>query len=214
VLRHRRGDMSLDPSLLARALAGPAGPLQLADGAAAQGLRPAAVLCGIIPRSAGAQVQLIRRAGALRQHAGQIAFPGGKIDADDPSPLHAALREAREEVGLDPAQARVLGGLPPYATRTGFAIHPFVAVLPAEFVARPCPHEVAEAFEAPLDWLTDPARCRRLSRDVGGVARGYWAIEWGDRFIWGATAAILRSLSLRLQAARAAQEQGAAPETA
>jgi 8-oxo-dGTP pyrophosphatase MutT (NUDIX family) len=206
--------MNPDLGLAARALADPPGPLQLADGARDEGLRPAAVLCGLIPRAGGLQVQLIQRPGTMRQHASQIAFPGGKIDPTDDSPLHAALREAQEEVGLDPAQARILGALPLYATRTGFVIHPFVAALPADFVPRPCPHEVAEAFEAPFAWLTDPARCRRMTRDVGGIARGYWAIEWNDRFIWGATAAILRSLSLRMQAARPAQPQGAAAEPA
>lgn len=196
--------MSAGFAAVARALAGPPGPLHLADGAQAHGLRPAAVLCGLIPRPHGAQIQLIQRPGTMREHAGQIAFPGGKIDPTDASPMHAALREAHEEIGLDPASARMLGALQPYATRTGFAIHPFVAALPADFTPRPCPHEVAEAFEAPFDWLTDPTRCRRLTRDVGGLTRGYWAIQWGDRFIWGATAGILRSLSLRLDAARAA----------
>jgi 8-oxo-dGTP pyrophosphatase MutT (NUDIX family) len=185
--------------------AGPRGDGDLNPGAwpTPERLRPAAVLCPVARRPEGLTVVLTMRPATMRAHAGQIAFPGGKIDPGDASPLAAALREAREEIGLTEDEAEVLGPLDRYETRTGFAITPFVALLRPGFRAIPHPTEVAAVFEAPLDWLTDPARLRRMSREVGGVERRFWAVTWGEWFVWGATAGMLKGLADRLEAAAA-----------
>lgn len=167
-------------------------------------LRPAAVLCAVVPRDDGLRVVLTQRPETMRQHAGQIAFPGGKIDPTDASPLAAALREAREEVGLTADLVDVLGPIDPYETGTGFAITPFVALVAPRFRPLRCEREVAAVFEAPLDHLMDPARHERHSRRVGDIERHFWAMPWQGWFIWGATAGILRGLSERLAAVREA----------
>lgn len=165
-------------------------------------LRPAAVLCAIVPREGALHVVLTQRPETMRQHAGQIAFPGGKIDPSDASPLAAALREAREEVGLTPDLVDVLGPIDPYETGTGFAITPFVALVAPQFRPVRCEREVAAIFEAPLDHLMDVNRHERHSRRIGDVERHFWAMPWQGWFIWGATAGILRGLSERLAAVR------------
>lgn len=168
-------------------------------------LRAAAVLCAVVPRAGGLQVVLTQRPETMRQHAGQIAFPGGKVDPTDASPLAAALREAREEVGLTPDLVDVIGPIDPYETRTGFAITPFVALVDPRFRAMPCEREVAAVFEAPLDHLMNPAHHQRHSRAVQGTTRLFWAMPWQGWYIWGATAGMLRALSDRLADARAAE---------
>lgn len=160
--------------------------------------RPAAVLCGIVPRPWGLSVILTRRAAHLRRHAGQIAFPGGRVDPGDPSPMAAALREAEEEVGMILEQVDMLGILDPYHTVTGFAVTPFVARIDPRWHPIPDPGEVAEAFEVPFDFLMDPANHRRESYLRDGQKRHFWAMPWGEYHIWGATAGILRGLSERL----------------
>ena len=197
------------PDAVARALhpldAPPAGPAwnlaELADllpdaGAA---LRPAAVLVGLIDRGAGTQVLLTRRTQALRHHAGQISFPGGRIEATDADPVAAALREAAEEVGLSPAHARALGYLDPFATITGFHVYPVVAAIDAAFAARPDPGEVDEAFELPLAFLLDPANVRELQVDFRGHRRTVLEFEHASYRVWGATAAMLVNLRQRLE---------------
>ncbi|MEM9144560.1 MAG: CoA pyrophosphatase [Pseudomonadota bacterium] len=166
--------------------------------------RPAAVLCGLVPRSTGLRVVLTRRASHLRHHAGQISFPGGKLEAADATPLDAALREAEEEIGLASAMVRVLGRLDPYLTGTGFRVHPFVGVVDPTWQPACDPSEVDEVFEAPLDHLMDPANCIRSHYERDGRRRYFYAIPWQERYIWGATAGMLKALSDRIRALRAA----------
>lgn len=159
---------------------------------------PAAVLVGIVTHHPVPTVLLTTRLASLRQHSGQVAFPGGKIDADDASPLAAALREAEEEVGLDPARVTPLGYLGPYLTGTGFLVVPTVALLAPPLRLTVNPLEVADAFEVPLPFLMDPANHREQAREVMGRSRRFYAMTHGDRVVWGATAGMLRDLYERL----------------
>lgn len=160
--------------------------------------RPAAVLVGVIPRAAGAGVLLTRRTDGLRHHGGQVSFPGGRIEPDDPSPAAAALREAREEVGLQAAQARMLGYLDPLLTITGFRVLPTVVVVDPGFQPVPEPGEVAEVFEVPLQMLLDPAQLDTIELQFGGRARHVFQYRYQPQRIWGATASILYNLRERL----------------
>ena len=145
-----------------------------------------------------AEVVLTKRSSLLRHHPGQIAFPGGKVDATDAGPEAAALREAQEEIGLDPALVTVLGRLPPHETVTGFQVVPILARITAEFTAVPEAGEVAEVFRAPLAHVTDPARYAIEGRRWRGQRRRYFTVPWGPYYIWGATARILRGLADRM----------------
>lgn len=138
---------------------------------------------------------LTRRAAGLRTHAGQIAFPGGRQEESDPDIVATALREAEEEVGLDPAQVEVLGHLPPHETVTGFIVTPVVARIEGRFAPRPDPREVAEVFTAPWAHLADPDRFRIETLMLAGARRRYFAVPFGPYYIWGATARILRGLA-------------------
>ena len=157
----------------------------------------AAVLIAITDRSEPGLIMTVRRE-HLRTHAGQIAFPGGRVDSGE-TPLAAALREAQEELGLDPAVVEPVGCLDEYRTVTGYVITPAVAVVPRDLSLTPHDDEVADWFEAPLAHLLDPANHKLKTAVFAGRERRYWQIEWDGRQIWGATAAMLINLSRRLQ---------------
>ena len=160
--------------------------------------RPAAVLVPVVARPDGATVILTQRASAMREHSGQIAFPGGKIDAADASPLAAALREAHEEIGLEARHVTPLGYLDPYQTGTGFRILPALALVAPDHTLAINPVEVESAFEVPLAFLMAPGNHLRHSLHWNGKERFFHAMPWGERYIWGATAGILRNLYERL----------------
>jgi 8-oxo-dGTP pyrophosphatase MutT (NUDIX family) len=192
----------LDPlaGRLRKALEAPAaGPWIEAD---LPELRPgadvaAAVLIAITDRTEPGVILTVRRE-HLRTHAGQIAFPGGRIDPGEDA-IAAALREAREEILLDPAAVEVVGTMEPYRTVTGYVVTPVLGAVAPDLPLEPHEHEVADWFEAPLDFLLDPANQQRRSALFQGVERHYYEIMWNDRRIWGATAAIIVNLSRRLQ---------------
>jgi len=166
-------------------------------------MREAAVLVGLIDRPGGPHVLLTRRTEGLRQHAGQVSFPGGTVDTNDADALSAALREAREEIGLPPARVKPLGYLDPLVTISGYRVLPVVAALDPGFVPTPHPAEVAEVFEVALDFLLDPGNLRQTYFKLGRHPRRI--LEYarypgapGQR-IWGVTASILFNLRTRLE---------------
>lgn len=156
---------------------------------------PAAVLMAITDRPQPGLI-LTERTSHLRTHAGQVALPGGRIDGDE-DPATAALREAFEELGLDPAQVRLIGPTDAYQTGTGYAVTPVVGVIPPDLPLRPNPAEVAGWFEVPLDHLTDPAHWQRRQVQYQGRMRSYYESHWDGHRIWGATAAMLMNLARR-----------------
>jgi 8-oxo-dGTP pyrophosphatase MutT (NUDIX family) len=162
-----------------------------------QPIRPAAVLIPIVEH-AEPTVLLTQRSPNLSDHAGQIAFPGGKIDTIDASPRDAALREAEEEVGLDRSFVETLGYLPVYGTGFGFRIMPTVARVKPGFALRINHAEVDDAFEVPLAFLMDPKNHQLHAKEFRGVERTYYAMPFAERYIWGATAGILRVLYERV----------------
>jgi 8-oxo-dGTP pyrophosphatase MutT (NUDIX family) len=159
--------------------------------------RPAAVLAPIVARPDGPTVLLTLRASHMRDHSGQIAFPGGKIDAGE-TPLAAALREAREEIGLEARAIEPLGWLDPYLTGTGYRIAPLIGIVDPDFTPAINPDEVEDVFETPLSFLMDAANHQRHAREWRGRLRHFYAMPWQERYIWGATAGILRNLYERL----------------
>lgn len=156
--------------------------------------REAAVLVPLVNRAAGLNVLLIQRTEGPDAHAGQIAFPGGKLEPHDCGPTEAALRETHEETGLAREFVEVLGFLDAYRTGTRFEIAPVVALVEEGFTLVPEPREVAEIFEVPLAFLMDPANHRTDSRVWNGKRRHFYAMPYGERYIWGATAGILRNM--------------------
>nr|WP_239025141.1 CoA pyrophosphatase [Rhodoligotrophos defluvii] len=163
-----------------------------------QAYRPAAVLIGLLDRDGEANVLLTLRTEHLSSHAGQIAFPGGKMEPTDPGPAETALREAEEETGLAPRYVDTIGLLDPYLTATGYRVVPVVAVIKPGFSLAPDPREVADVFEVPLSFLMNPANHQRHERMWKGELRRYYAMPYFERYIWGATAGILRNFYDRL----------------
>ena len=178
-----RGDLDLDPDMWVTA------------GVVAS--RPAAVLVGVVDRPIPT-VLLTQRTSALSNHAGQIAFPGGKIDPEDATPLAAALRETHEEVGLLSDVIEPIGYLDLYLTFSGFRILPSVARISPDYKMMINPGEVDDAFEVPLEFLMTPDNHRRASRENRGVTRHYYEMPYEERYIWGVTAGIIRNLYERI----------------
>src|SRR5690242_7771163 len=178
----RRGDHDIDPVMEKIATIRP--------------IRPAAVLVAVVER-AEPMVLLTQRTAHLKEHSGQISFPGGKIDAGE-TPLEAALRETEEEVGLSRDALEPLGYLDLYMTTLGYRIVPVIARLAPPFKLALNKDEVDEAFEVPLSFLMEPSNLQRHSRDWQGLTRSYYAIPFEKRYIWGVTAGILRNLHERI----------------
>jgi 8-oxo-dGTP pyrophosphatase MutT (NUDIX family) len=181
-----RGDHDADPVLKAIAAVRP--------------IKPAAVLIAVVDRDEPT-VLLTQRTAHLSQHAGQIAFPGGKIDAADATPLAAALREADEEIGLHAGAVEPLGYLDVYMTTLGYRIVPVVARVRPTFSLTLNPGEVEDAFEVPLGFLMEVANHQTHSREWQGMMRSYYAIPFGERYIWGVTAGIIRNLQQKVYGA-------------
>ncbi|WP_374572914.1 CoA pyrophosphatase [Phenylobacterium sp.] len=176
---------------------GPGAPAPAPDGP----LTPAAVLVGLIERRAGLSVLLTRRSDTLRRHTGQVAFPGGRRDPGETA-WQTALREANEEVGLDPGFVSLAGLSTPYRTGTGYLVTPVVGFIREGFSLAPNPDEVADIFETPFGFLMDPANHEQHEREAPtGERRRFYAMTHEDRFIWGATAGMLRALYDRLYGA-------------
>lgn len=167
--------------------------------------KPASVLVPIVARPETLTVLLTRRTAHLREHSGQISFPGGRVEPGDASAEATALRETREEIGLDAQHIELLGKLSEYHTRTGFRITPVVALVSPPFELRLDAHEVDAAFEVPLSFLLDPANHQRHTREFQGRAVHFFAIPYGEHYIWGATAGMLVNLYRHLLQSPAAR---------
>jgi 8-oxo-dGTP pyrophosphatase MutT (NUDIX family) len=173
---------------------GVAPPVNESGVAADAELVPAAVLVPVVVRETGLTVLLTQRTSHLRDHAGQVSFPGGRSETSDASAEATALREAEEEVGLAASQVEILGRLPQYRTGTGFVVTPVVGLVTPPLNLKLDDFEVAEVFEPPLEFLLDRANHQRRSIEVRGAMREYWAMPWEGYFIWGATAGMLVTL--------------------
>lgn len=179
-----RSDWDLDPTLSG-------------DLAAMETPRPAAVLVPVVMRPV-LTVLLTQRTDTLSKHAGQISFPGGRMDPEDRDAVETAMREAEEEIGLDRRFVEPVGFLDGYRTGTGYHVTPVVALVEPGFALTLAADEVAEAFEVPLTFLMEPLNHRRHSREWRGRVRSYWAMPYEDRYIWGATAGMLKNMHARL----------------
>jgi 8-oxo-dGTP pyrophosphatase MutT (NUDIX family) len=170
------------------------------DGAGreAAAVTPASVLVPLIAHPGELTVLFTQRTSQLRNHSGQVSFPGGRAEPQDPTPEYTALREAQEEIGLPMERVEVLARLPDYLTRTGFRVTPVVGLLQPPLGLRPDPREVDEIFEVPLAFLLDPRNHERRTRELQGRSVGYYAMQFGSRTIWGATAGMLVNLSRQL----------------
>lgn len=155
---------------------------------------PAAVLVPLINRHGGVTVMLTQRTAHLNDHAGQISFPGGRVDEGDADRVDTALREAQEETGLPRASVQILGTLPDFDIATGFRVTPIVGWIEPPVSFAPDPFEVAEVFEVPLAHFLDPANHRRHSDEKNGRRRHYYSMPYEDRYVWGATAGMLHAL--------------------
>jgi 8-oxo-dGTP pyrophosphatase MutT (NUDIX family) len=176
--RTERGDHDLNPGM--------AKPTELV---------PAAVLVPIVERQGGLTILLTQRTDHLSAHAGQISFPGGRMEDIDASVEDAALRETEEEVGLRRQHIKLVGQLDLYVTRTGFEVTPVVGIVTPPFAIKPDPFEVAEVFEVPLSFIIDPKNHQQQSRLYKGIERKFYVLPYEDRYIWGATAGMLVNLS-------------------
>lgn len=167
-------------------------------------LKPAAVLILLVNRgdADGPRVLFTQRTAHLTDHGGQISFPGGRVEDDDRDPFHTALRETEEETGVDAARVEILGTIPDYSTGTGYLITPVVAWIDAPVDYRPDPTEVAECFEVPFSFLIDTRNHRLESAMYNGRMRSYYAVPYHHRYIWGATAGMLVTLTRVIAHAR------------
>ncbi len=163
-------------------------------------LRDAAVLVPVVDRGADSTLLLTKRTEKLRSHSGQIAFPGGRIDPEDATAVHAALRETEEEIGLDASFIDVVGRMPDYVTGSGYRIAPVLATVRPGFLLTINEDEVDDAFEVPLSFLMDPVNHRRESRVWQEQERHFYTMPHGERYIWGVTAGIIRTIWERLYA--------------
>lgn len=162
-------------------------------------IRPAAVLIGLIERESGLQVILTRRTEALRHHAGQISFPGGRIEDADKDPVAAAMREAHEEIGLFPEHIQALGYLDSFLTITGFHVYPVVARVSADFVPKADPNEVDEIFEVPLEFILNLNNAKPIEIEYRGRNRTIIEFQYEHYRIWGATASMLVNFRKRIE---------------
>ena len=162
--------------------------------------RPAAVLVPVVNRAEGLTMLLTQRSADLPDHPGQISFPGGRVEPEDASLADAALREATEEIGLARQHVTIIGELAAYETVTGFRVTPIVGWVEPPFELKPDPVEVADVFEVPLAFLLEPGNHQRHFRMLGEHRRDFWAIPYRERYIWGATAAMLLVLDRTLRA--------------
>jgi 8-oxo-dGTP pyrophosphatase MutT (NUDIX family) len=182
----------------------PAAARDLSDGFRLPGREgaptPAAVLVPLVNRPQGLTVLFTERSRDLPDHPGQISFPGGRVEPEDANAGIAALREAEEEIGLPRERVTLLGRLAEYETVTGYRVTPIVGWVEPPFEIKPDPVEVADVFEVPLPFLLEPANQQRHFRMVGDMRRDYYAIPFGDRYIWGATAAMVLILDRTLRA--------------
>jgi 8-oxo-dGTP pyrophosphatase MutT (NUDIX family) len=171
-------------------------PYDRAAGAPGVTIKPiaAAVLVPLVEYDDGYKVLLTQRTADLKKHAGQIAFPGGRMEPEDADAVACALRETREETGLDSTGVEILGQLSPYLTITGYEVTPVVGAVRPPLQLTPDPVEVASIFEVPLAFLLDAANHQRVSREHNGLKRAYYAMPYRDRYIWGATAGMLVNL--------------------
>lgn len=192
-----RAEVRLDSVGQVRALP-VGGEVDVLDERAEDRLRPAAVLMGVVPRKSGATLVLTLRPTTMSDHAGQVAFPGGKIDAQDAGAVAAALREADEEIGLASDKVDLIGLDGEYLTGSGFRITPVLGLLPATFEPVPDPTEVEAVFETPLDFLMNPANHQAKSAHWKGKLRHYYEMPHNGNRIWGVTAGIIRSLHDRI----------------
>ena len=164
------------------------------------GLRDAAILIAVVDHGDDATVIMTKRAETLRNHTGQVAFPGGRIDPQDPSPEHTALRETQEEIGLGPDHVEVIGRMPDYVSGSGYRIAPVLAIVKPGFHLSINHEEVDQAFEVPLRFLMDPANHHRGSRFWGEHEWFFYDMPYDGQRIWGVTAGIIRTLYERLYA--------------